>query len=177
MTTTRVYRSGSLVPAQYAGEVLEFAEKADAARPEGHAPRHGSLYASPAIDGVGRWADANNSRSNRNADFDGTTREIAVNPEGLFVYNVEAWENFSWRNMDASTYWDTAIPLADWNRVAEERNLDASEWEVLVPVTTIISARNISNKRLITSQPEGSLVRHNLMWTLEPKKAFKSIKW
>lgn len=177
MTTTRVFRNGSLTPAQYTGEALEDAEKADALRPEGHAPRHGSLFASPSLAGVGRWTDANHSCFGSRVDFDLTTREITVDPEGLFVYSVKAWEDHSWGDKEASVYWDSAIPLKDWDRIAAERNLDPSEWEVLLPVEAVLTTKNVSNKRLITAQPEGSLTRHNLMWALERRKAVRSIMW
>lgn len=174
MKAIRVYRCGALTPAEYKGEVAEYSAQADAARPAGRAGRQGSLYGSASLAGVGRWTDANH-RGNVHEDV--TTYEISIDPTDIFVYSVEAWEEFSWHGKPVSEYWNSGIPLADFERIATERGLDHSQWEILFPADSIKSSRGVSNKRLITAQPEGSLVRSNLMWTLERNKAFRSIMW
>lgn len=151
MTTIKVYRNGSLAAPQHSAEVIGAWGRYDAVRPAGRTGRLDSLYASPSLLGNVRWIKGNHSVSSRAREADLSNNEITVlNPESVFVYSINTYEKGSWGNRATEAeYWATGIPLTDWERVAAERNLNPSDWEVLLPVASIKSARPVSDKRVI----------------------------
>lgn len=150
MVKAKVYRNGSLTPAVYEGEVLEYAEKADAFKPEGRAGRVGSLYASPSLKGVTRWARANLANTWNRSDPE--TYELTLNGNAVYVYSIGAWEDYSWHGKPAEDYWESGVLLKDY--LAEPEKYDDREWEILFRPEDIISQRRVSKKRLLTGEDD-----------------------
>lgn len=147
MNKVRIYRNGSLTPAVYSGEVLTYAEGADDVRPDSRPGRCGSLYASPTLAGVCRWTRAHLMMSWNRDDLE--TYEITVDADTTYVYDIAAWEDYSWHGKPAEDYWGTGMTLTQW---LSTEGLDASNWEVLLdPAAVIGSPRRVSRKRLLAS--------------------------
>jgi len=180
--TISVYRNGHIAIAEHKNpDVLKQYETVDAVKPlDGRVGRKDAIFASPSIQGVGRWVKANES-STRTQGLD--NNEIKVDPKNVYVYSIDEYEKaaFSLENQNNPEayrdYWASGILLSDWAEEAGRKNLDASKWEILLPETDIIDVRTMSSRRVIMAQEEGSYIRRELMWALEPKKASKSIQW
>lgn len=152
MNKQRVYRAGSMVPAPDAGAAKEITEHADAVCPH-PAPRTGSLFAAPTLPGVVRWVLGNDM-----CRYETRVREITVDADTTWVYKVDAWEGVSWSGEDPSSYWGTGMTLTQWLAVADEQDLDPTEWEVLVRPENVLSYRNVSGKRLLAAAPQRRLL-------------------
>lgn len=139
----KVYRNGNLHASEYKGEVLEYAERADAVRPEGRPGRIGSLYASPSLKGAARWIQGNDFLHN----VDRETYELTLNANTTFVYSVKAWEAYSWHKEDPAAYWNSGVLLKDY--LAEPEKYDDREWEILFRPEDIITHRRVSKKRIL----------------------------
>lgn len=147
MNKVRIYRNGSLIPAVYSGEVLDYAREADAVRPDSRPGRHCSLYASPTLPGVCRWTRAHLMMPYRRDDLE--TYEITVDADTTYVYDIAAWEAYSRHGKPAEDYWNTGMTLTQWLSI---EGLDASNWEVLLDTADIIGTpRRVSRKRLLAS--------------------------
>jgi len=177
-----VYRNGDISIGDHQNEeVKQQYALVDSVKPnDGRVGRQDSIFASPTVRGVGRWVKANElttqTRGKENS-------EIKVNPANVYVYSIDEYEkaalsSHNFNNPEAyRDYWASGIPLSEWNKVATERKLDATKWEILVPETDIIEAKPISSRRIITAQDDGSYLRRELMWVLESRKAARSIQW
>lgn len=139
----KVYRNGSLTPSEYEGEVREYAERADAVRPEGRPGRMGSLCASPSLKGALRWIKGNEWVQHSDRE----TYELTLNANTTYVYSIKAWEAYSWHRKDPSVYWDSGVLLKDY--LAEPEKYDDSEWEILFHPDDIVSQRRVSKKRIL----------------------------
>lgn len=138
MSTVDVYRIGSLTPAVYEDQVLHFAEAADAVRPYYYNPRHGSIYASPTLQGLLRWA------SNR----EGTIHKIQVSVDCL-AFPVSAWEEAFWGSGSFREYWEAGISLEDYFKRPNPR--EDSAWEVLLVPENIWQVNEVSVDDLIAA--------------------------
>ena len=147
----KVYRNGALTPAVYKGEVLAYAEKADALKPEGRAGRLDSLYASPDLKGALRWVRANLMDTHNRPDPE--TYELRLNANTTYVYSIKAWEEYSWHGQPAEDYWNSGVLLKDY--LANPDDYDSKEWEVLFSEKDIINATRVSKKRLVSNANEG----------------------
>lgn len=144
MNKVKVYRNGALTPATYDGEVAEYAAIADTERPEGRTGRQGSLYASPTLPGVTRWTRAHlDGLSHTRTDLE--TYELTVDGDSVYVYDIDAWEAYSWFGKPASAYWESGTTLTDY--LAREDRNDAN-WEVLLAPEDVLANRRVSAKRL-----------------------------
>jgi hypothetical protein len=152
MNKVSIYRNGLLTASEYTGEVKEFAENADKDRPyhlRERPGRVGSLYASPTLFGVCRWARANLFNS-RYPSVE--THEIKVDADNVYVYCVNLWEDHSWHGGDVYEYWNSGVTLTDW---LADGSHDAREWEVLIREEDIIGTpRRVSRKRLVAASGE-----------------------
>jgi len=154
MATIKVYRNGSLSLAEHSEEVQQVWSQYDDFKPAERSGRLDSLYASPSLFGVTRWVKGNHLVSGHNPDADLTNYEITVsNPEQVFVYSIASYDS-SCRSAGvkedaARKYWDSGIALADWDAKASEFGLDATEWEVLLPVEAIKSSKVVSDNRIL----------------------------
>lgn len=147
MNKVCIYRNGSLTPATYVGEVATYAADADAVRPDSRPGRMGSLYASPTLAGVCRWTRAHLMNSHNRDDLE--TYEITVDADTTYVYDITAWEDYSWHGKPAGDYWKSGMTLTQW---MSQDGLDASNWEVLLdPASIIGTPRRVSRKRLLSS--------------------------
>jgi hypothetical protein len=141
----KVFRNGGLLPAAYEGEILSWAEKADAVKPDDRAGRIGSLYGSPSLKGVSRWVRGNLSLGGPKSDVE--TYEITLDANSVYVYPIEAWEEFSWRRGSPEAYWDSGVLLKDY--LQESDNYDDSQWEILFKEEDILSRRRVTKQRIL----------------------------
>lgn len=160
MKKIKVYRNGSLTPATYEGDVAEFAQIADAAKPKGRAGRMGSLYASPTLAGNLRWIMGNMNRRTMKVQ---ETYEVILDADTAYVYDVEKWEDHSWRGTSVESYWESGITLSEWMERADE--MDARNWEVLFTPDAIIGTpRRVTRKRILDANTEDN---ENLVFALK----------
>ena len=147
MSIMSIFRNGELTPAEYSGEVADYSRRADAARTDDRPGRVGSLYAAPTLESATRWTIANLGLMGNPTE----TYELRVDPDKVYVYPIELWEAFSWRNVSPSEYWEAGIPLSEYVSGGYEKD---SEYEVLLRPSDIISYRRVSKKRLLDHVPE-----------------------
>lgn len=156
MAIIKVYRNGSLSLAEHSEDIQQRWAPYDDAKPANRSGRLNSLYASPSIAGVVRWVKGNHLVSGSDPKADLTNHEIIVsNPEQVFVYSIDAYDKTT-RFDGASTkgvekYWESGIPLSEWESKSAELNLDPTEWEVLLPVESIKSSKVVSNARILNA--------------------------
>lgn len=148
MNKAKIYRNGALTPAQYSGEIEEYASRADSLKPVDRAGRCGSLYASPTLLGNLRWVRANLMFPKRGQEVE--TYEITVDADATWVYNISQWEKFSWHDAPAENYWNSGMLLSEWNERYGEDALNGSDWEVLISPESIVGTpRRVSRKRML----------------------------
>lgn len=133
-----------MTPAPNAGAAKAITEQADAFCPH-PVSRTGSLFASPTLAGVVRWVLGNHMFR-----YETRVREIAVDADTTWVYQIKAWENVSWnmhgfQDSAARAYWDSGMTLTDWLSQADSA-VDGSEWEVLIDPGTVLAVRNVSRR-------------------------------
>lgn len=146
----KVYRSGTVAaPAQRGVEAQSYLD-ADAVKPAGRQGRTTAIFASPNLRGVLRWVVANTSLVSVADPF---VKEITVDPDTVWVYNVAAWERTSLRE-NYETYWETGMTLAEWNNTP---GLDPTEWELLLGADDVRSVRPVSDKRVLSHVAEDDL--------------------
>lgn len=133
-----IYRSGKMQPSTYNGITSLYADEADYFRPEGAAPRHGSLFAGADAKSFKRWFNSNKYRQDL---AEGEPHAIVVDPNEVRVYHIPSWEEYSWHGAHPTTYWESGILLSRFNKAAAENNWDTSEWEILVPPQAVKSSR------------------------------------
>lgn len=144
MNKARVYRAGLMDPAPDAGpaEAVTRAAQARNPRPVGRA---GSLFACPTMAGSVRWVLGNWPHKETRL------REITVDADTVFVYEVRAWERVEVEDVAAiDAYWATGMTLTDFLATG----LDAADWEVLVGPEAVISWRNVSAARFLAAAPQ-----------------------
>ena len=150
MNNVKVYRSGIVSTPASRGVETESYVEADAVRPAGRQGRTDGIFAAPTLSGVTRWAYSNASNSRHEDPF---VREIAVNPDSVYVYSIEMWENCSWAGVPYEEYWKTGVTLTEW--LNNQDQYDATNWELLLSPEDVVSVKNVSDKRLIASAENG----------------------
>lgn len=161
-TTTKVYRIGSLTCAEHSENVQKLWSSIDAVKPEGRAGRLECLYASPNIKGLIRWIRGMHFVAGRDESACLDNHEITViNPETVFVYHVPTYDAVGSGRKSAESYWESGIPLSEWQKVAEEKGLNAEDWEILLPMNAVKSSRKISNARIL-GQAEDEMTKREL---------------
>lgn len=156
MAIIKVYRNGSLNLAEHSEDIQQRWAPYDEAKPANRSGRLNSLYASPNIAGVVRWVKGNHLVSGNDPKVDLTNHEITVsNPEQVFVYSIDVYDKTTRFNgadtKGVEKYWESGIPLSEWESKAAELNLDPTEWEVLLPLENIKSSNVVSNTRLLNA--------------------------
>lgn len=175
-TRTSVFRVGSLEPQEPAFEDLErIVTFMDSYAPAGRATRRGSLFASPDLLSHGRWVLGSDRA---------LSHEIFVDPDSVYIYPVEVYESAS-LDFDlgetelaaegARKYWASAMTLREWREWSKTAKPSRGSWEVLIPQGGVLSAKPMSNRRIIEGAAEEDARQIN--WRLEPKRAAKSLIW
>ena len=151
MNRQKVYRAGSMTPSPDAGAAYEVTAAADDIRHIGQRGKNlparlGGLFAAPTLPGVVRWV-----RGNHYTRYESRVREITVDADTTYVFNIRAWEHVRDEyDTDAILdFWATGITLTDWLDRAEAEGLDGSEWEVIFSPAAVLSVRNVSGARLL----------------------------
>lgn len=169
----KVYRAGDLTPPEtYFPDLDQFLTKIDRFAPEGRQTRRGAIFASPDMRSHGRWI---NGVTNK------TSHEITVNPDEVYVYSVEAYENASARDYAPDVedrmkaFWATGMTLTNWNKWAKENKPERGSWEIIMPPSSIISAKTVSNKFIIENVDDNDASSVN--WALEPSRAQSGLIW
>lgn len=156
MATIKVYRNGSLSLPEHSEDVQQAWTPYDSVKPAERSGRLTSLYASPTLTGVTRWVKGNHLVNGRNLDADLTTHEITVsNPETVFVYSIASYDashkSYGVKDDGAKKYWESGIRLTEWESKAADFGLDATEWEILLPVENIKSAKVVGNQSILNA--------------------------
>lgn len=153
----KVYRSGIVAAPTQRGCEASVYLLADTHKPAGRVGRTEAIFTSPTLEGVGRWVRGN-GRNTRIADI--RVREIAVNPDGVWVYSIDAWEAASHSGVEYEidkgkakfeAYWATGMTLTDW---LADGTLDAGEWECLLDTHLVLGQRPVSAKRVVAAQTD-----------------------
>lgn len=99
---SKVYRTG-LLTGSNGGASESFVKLADSVRPEGRTARDEAIFSSPSLAGNVRWFAA--LAQSHNADL--SVSEVKVDPDSTYIYNIDAWEDYSWGssadNLDEGT--------------------------------------------------------------------------
>ena len=140
-----VYRAGDTEPGELLGESQFYGDTADYYRPEGHPPRHGSLFASTSPKGFSRWFYARSMGVTGSKNY---PVEMTVDPNTTYVYNIGAWEGTSWYGAPPEHFWKTGMLLSRYNQLKEEKGFTDDEWEVIVPPFDVISAKEMSAQKV-----------------------------
>lgn len=190
METAIVYRHGPLSIGEHKGKVADLWQGYDAIRPEGHAGRMDTLYASPTLAGMVRWTHTSLYNQQRTGFTSLARHEITVrNPEKIYVYNIEVYErtsmgmhchgdlgdpNYEDFNREImEPYWATAIKLTEWKQIATAKDLHPMNWEVLLPADAIISHREICDDELMQAAPD--YLVEELTYLLNASKVYGTI--
>jgi len=151
----RVYRSGPLILPAHSGEIARLYAQVDALRPVGRPGRAQILFCSPSLFGASRWFRANLLVEGPKADV--AVREIRLADDpSIYVYSVAAWERASHdasSPVDVRAFWAGGLTLSSWYERATTDQLDAREWEVLVPPEAVLGARPVADDRVLASIP------------------------
>ncbi|MBC9704841.1 MAG: hypothetical protein H9W81_07675 [Enterococcus sp.] len=148
---TQVYRSGVVAtPAQRGVEAGSFLA-ADAVKPAGRQGRSTAIFASPSLRGVLRWLYSNTTITSVADPF---VKELKVNPDTVWVYDITAWEKAS-STETYEPYWESGMTLTEW--LANADQLDPAEWELLLGADDIVSIKPVSDKRALSYLREDDL--------------------
>lgn len=170
-----IYRAGSLTVPEHNESLLEYWFGFDHQRPEGHQPRSTALFASPELLGAHHWLY---SRAHReNTPF----YEITVESDNVRVYSVADYDRTGEFNHGSPSqrqleiiddYWNTSLTLTDWlHQVGYD---ELGEWEVLLPLSEIITARSLTFDELREKYEEEGF-EYNVMEELEEDIRLKLI--
>lgn len=169
----KVYRAGDLTPPEsYFEDLEQTLSQIDKFVPEGRQARRGGIFASPDIKSHGRWLRGVNNK---------TSHELLVDPDSVYVYSVEAYENASARDYASDAedrikaFWATGMTLTQWKVWADEHKPERGSWEIIMPETAIISAKPVSNKFIIENVNDNDA--YDLNWTLEQSRAQRGLIW
>lgn len=140
---TKVYRSGIVKAPLVRGPEAEIFILSDKARPNDRQGRTDAIFASPSLKGVARWVHVN-SDGNSTDPF---VREITVESDSVYVYNIPAWEKICWDGADYESYWNTGITLTEYLTFSEHLNLfNPQEWEILLGASDILSVNLVADE-------------------------------
>lgn len=181
MKTAKAYRNGTIEVGDHSPSVVESWLQYDAHKPAGRAGRLDSIYASPSMAGVVRWVRSNHLFMSKKGEVDLNTYELSItDAENIYVYSIELYDRFfSYDGISeekAKAYWESGIRLSEWNAVALERGLDASNWEVLIPKDKVKSSKKVSDNMIV--KVASGKVADELKRTLKDRKDYlKCFNW
>lgn len=167
----KVYRNGPLTIGEHSGDIVSIWEEYDAIKPLNRAGRLDSIYASPTLMGMVRWLHTNDCNRDWTGKTDLKNYEITVtSPENIYVYDIDSYESTamnlycyggagdplyrSFNEEMVEPYWNSGIKLSSWDKIAHKRKLNAMRWEVLLPMDTIVSYRELSSEEILVATPE-----------------------
>ncbi len=156
-----VYRCGVDAPPEKRGIEKEAYEKADSFAPEGRQGRNTAVFATPTLGTVGRWVRGNSWNKNI---LDVQVRELRVNADQVYVYDIHAWEKtwytgeYTERDIaSAKNYWNTGITLREWVEKAKKGEIqDPENWEILLPKQGIQKTNILPPASVVKGQEEES---------------------
>jgi hypothetical protein len=152
----RVYRSGPIVLPSHREPIARLYARVDALRPPGRPGRGAILFCSPSLFGASRWFRANLWVDDAKADVAVREIRLAASDPLVYVYPVAAWErasNSSSTEADIRVLWAAGVPLAAWAARAAAEGWDPRNWEVLVPLPSVLGARPVADARVLASIP------------------------
>lgn len=182
---TKVYRVGSLTPPEsHFSDLNDFLATVDSYKPEGRQGRYGAIFASPDMSSHSRWILGSQDNKHEEA-LD--SHEITVDENSVYVYDVKLYENssrFEERfgkdsekfKEEVKKFWESGMTLADWKDWAKENNPEPGSWEIIMPNSSIISAKKMSNKRIIENIDDDNKASE-INSILEPKRFQKGLLW
>lgn len=147
ITTLTVYRSGvpEVLPHSERGVEAGAYQYADAVKPDGRSGRIDSMCVSPTLGGVARWVYAN-SFSSKHADF--RARQLEVDVDRTYIYNIRAWEVASSKEQEMVSYgppvtdenspyhdyWNTGMTVREYMEKArsDPEKYSPQDWEILL---------------------------------------------
>ena len=180
----KVYRVGTLTaPEEYFDDLNSLLQDVDKFKPEGRQGRHGGIFASPDLASHGRWVRGNEYNKHEGA-LD--SHEITVDANSVYVYDVNAYEKASSiQSMygsesekfkeAAESLWNSGMLLSDWHEWAKENKPERGSWEIIMPASSIMSSKKMSNRSVIESV--GDVDVDELNRILEPNRYRKGLKW
>lgn len=155
MTTTTVFRCGSMgVP--HHDERMETSFKLfDSVAPKGRVLRGDAIFASPEREALQPWIEMKfrkkrrsetmkRADKGRNLEFnqDILVRHLdIIVDDSLFVYNADlfgdihigaCYTDFDPEQNDPAPYWESGIPLVEWHNSSFAKTKAAESWEVLI---------------------------------------------
>ena len=163
-TITTVFRCGSLDIPLHDERMHASFKFFDSAAPKGRVLRGDAIFASPEREALQPWIEMK-LRKRRRSEYKRQSIKPDYNPEfskdvsirhlevivddSLFVYNADlfgeihigaCYTDFDPEQNDASLYWASGIPLAEWHTSSFAKTKAAESWEVLVGRHHILNA-------------------------------------
>lgn len=146
-STVSVYRSGVPHPPAQRGVEAQSYLDADKYKPEGRPSRTAAVFASPTLGGVCRWVKGNWDTN----IADVKVRELRVDIDKTYVYNIAAWEKASgWETKEYyEDFWDTGITLREYMQKAKQdpEKYKPTEWELMLDESQIRSVKPVGAVR------------------------------
>ena len=147
---TAIYRTGSMSVGVHSYDTLMHWEEFDDRRPVGHVSREESLFAAPDIQGGHHWMGYVSRKTERCFAFN----EIIVESDNVRVYSVDDYNRVTDHGgypypsdiEYINSYWDTSMSLTDW--LGEVGQDPHGQWEVLLPVSEVISSRTLTYEEI-----------------------------
>lgn len=154
MSTTRIYRYGTLDPAEHTELYSEdglghymhtFSSILDEMRPHNFPSRCGSLYASPTKEACLGWKQDLEEYTQKNLDY---LYELEVSDK-LLVFDAGIYDDWvQGARQDGDAYWDSAMPLWQYheyrNNLSDQDSEELDFWhEILLRPADIVSATKI----------------------------------
>lgn len=151
---TTIYRTGQMRVPTHHDYVLKHWAEFDTRRPEGHLSRSEVLFASPDLQGGHWWLHDGIVLSNRGHCHKAAFNEITVESDNVRVYSVDDYNrvrsHHGWPTPEQITginkYWNSSMTLTVWLRELGED--PHGQWEVLLPVSEVISSRTLAYEEI-----------------------------
>lgn len=182
MNTLKVYRNGSVSVGKHSASIHDIWGSYDAVKPAERSGRLTSVYASPSLSGMTSWAYGNHMAFCATPDVDLDSYEITVKDiENIYIYNLSIYDETLNTVVNKETgsealaraYWDSGIPLSQWQAFSDAHQPDPNQWEVLIPMDAIVSHAKISDRKLLDAA--SSDIREELRAYLGNHKEY--LKW
>lgn len=181
---TKIYRVGSLTPPEsHFSDLNDLLETFDSYKPEGRQGRSGGVFASPDMSSHSKWILGSQNNKHEEAL---NSHEITVDENSVYVYSVESYEEASaYQGMygfdsekfkeKVQEFWDNGMTLADWKTWAKENNPEPGSWEIIMPSSSIVSTKKLSNRTVIENVDESYANEVNRI--LEPERYRNGLIW
>lgn len=172
---TTIYRTGNMVIPTSNDDLLTHWAEFDVRAPKGHTHRQDALYCAADIAGAHYWL---NFAFNGGHQLCLKFNEITVESDDVMVYSVEDYnevqsiygEPTQGQLEQIDAYWASAMTLTQWMREVGED--EQGQWEILLPVSAVISSRVLSYEELRDLYIEEGIEDERLTMELD-----LNIKW